>query len=434
MSAVLTRRAVAEKTGSPAVVPPIRIVHLGLGAFARSHQAWYTARAGDSANWGIAAFTGRSPTAAIALSRQDGLFTLIERAADGDTAELVGSIVEANDGANVARLVELLAEPTTAIVTLTLTEAGYRLTAAGDPDLTDAEMMADLAALNTGDDPTTPVGRLAVGLIARYRAGAAPIAIVPCDNVPGVGPWLRRGVVALVQPADPDAAAWIATEVAFVSTSVDRITPATTTGDLAIAKQLTGWADAAPVVTEPFTDWILEGEFPAGRPRWEDSGARFVADVGPFERRKLWLLNGGHSLLAYRGIERGHSTVFEAWADGILKTEVEQLWVEARAVLDLAPADVDEWLAAVRLRWQNPRIEHRLSQIAQGGEQKIPARIHAVAAARRAAGLPAGEAGSRVIAAWERYRQVEQQNRQVEQQNRQFEQQNRQIQQSGEAQ
>jgi fructuronate reductase len=422
----LSRAVVQEQS------PSIRIVHLGLGAFARSHQAWYTAHASDAADWGIAAFTGRSPAAAGPLAEQDGLFTLLTRSADGDTAEIVGSIVEANDGANVARLVELLAKPATAIVTLTLTEAGYRLTGDGEPDRTDpalAEDLALLAGMRTASSaatptattaatpastttaskvgslaPQTPLARLALGLVARYHAGGAPITIVPCDNVPGVGAWLRRGVTAIVRTADPDAAHWLEASVSFVSTSVDRITPATTPADHAVAARLTGFDDRSPVVTEPFTDWILQGDFPAGRPRWEDAGARFVADVAPFERRKLWLLNGGHSLLAYRGIESGHSTVFEAWADETLRDEVEQLWAEAREVLDLPAAELDKWLDAVRERWRNPRIEHLLAQIAAGGEQKIPARILAVAEARANAGLPVGQAGQSVIAAWNRFR------------------------------
>jgi fructuronate reductase len=150
---------------------------------------------------------------------------------------------------------------------------------------------------------------------------------------------------------------------------------------------------------------VLQGSFPGGRPAWENAGAEFVDDVTPYEDRKLWMLNGAHSLLAYRGLELGCQTVFEAYADPGLRAEVEQLWGEAREVLALDSESVDAWLAALRIRWSNPRLEHRLEQIALGGEQKIAARIFTVDAARRRAGLPIGTAGVETVAAWQRYEQ-----------------------------
>ena len=133
---------------------------------------------------------------------------------------------------------------------------------------------------------------------------------------------------------------WIRSEVSFVSTMVDRITPATTPADVAAVRRLAGWDDAAPVVAEPFAEWVLAGEFPAGRPAWEAGGARFVDDVEPFERRKLWLLNAGHSLLAYRGLLRGRATIADAVADPGLRAHLEQLWEEQRADL---PSTTMRW-------------------------------------------------------------------------------------------
>ena len=159
-------------------------------------------------------------------------------------------------------------------------------------------------------------------------------------------------------------------------------------------------------MTEPFTEWVLQGDFPLGRPAWENAGAQFVDDVEPYEQRKLWMLNAAHSLLAYRGLELGHETVFDAFADPALAAEVAQLWDEARPVLRMDAAELDAWLEALRIRWQNPRIEHRLEQIALGGEQKIPARIEAVIRQRERAGLPPGTAELETIAAHERYRKV----------------------------
>jgi fructuronate reductase len=346
-----------------------RIAHLGLGAFARSHQAWYTQVAAlpesSSADWGIAAVTGR---VGPALADQQFRYGLIVRGPESDTASVIESVVALDAGA--------IANPDVAIVTLTVTEAGYLI-------------------------GSRPPQLIVEGLRERRRSGGGPIAVVPCDNVPGNAGVLRAAVIEL---AEPELASWITSNASFVATMVDRITPATTVADIRIAEELLGWADAVPVVTEPFTEWVLQGDFPAGRPAWERAGAQFVDDVEPYEQRKLWMLNGAHSLLAYRGLELGLSTVYEAW--GALAPEVEQLWAEAREVLTLGPDDIDPWLRALRIRWQNARIEHRLEQIASGGEQKIPARIGAVIRRREEAGLQAGTAELETIAAFERYREV----------------------------
>jgi len=340
-----------------------RIAHLGLGAFARSHPAWYTQRSSD--DWGIVAVTGR---VAPALHRQHWRYGLIVRGPEADTASVIDSVIGLDTGA--------ISNPDVALATLTVTEAGYL------PDSRIPGIIAD-------------------GLAERRDAGAGSIAIVPCDNLPANGSVIRDAVLAHSEPA---LARWIDDNVSFVSTMVDRITPATTDADIAIAEELLGWHDAVPVVTEPFTEWVLQGDFPAGRPEWEKAGAQFVDDVEPYEQRKLWMLNGAHTLLAYRGLELGYQTVFEAWR--ALAPEVEQLWAEAREVLTLDAANVDAWLAGLRIRWQNPRMEHRLEQIASGGEQKIPARIGAVIQKREEAGLPAGTAELETIAAWERFRET----------------------------
>ena len=182
----------------PAAKAPVRIVHLGLGAFHRSHQAWYTHRAGDAAEWGIASFTGRRPDAALALAEQDGLFTLVERGDAGDSFEIIGSIVAAVDGADVARLAELVSAPATAIITLTITEAAYRLGADGRLDLRAADVVADLDVLARGaGNPATPLGRLVFALAARRAAGTGPLAVVCCDNLASNGTVARRAVTGL---------------------------------------------------------------------------------------------------------------------------------------------------------------------------------------------------------------------------------------------
>ncbi|WP_217376635.1 mannitol dehydrogenase family protein [Paenarthrobacter ureafaciens] len=381
-----TPRARLSRT-TPAA--PVRIVHLGLGAFHRSHQAWYTQHAGDSGEWGIASFTGRRPDAATVLAAQDGLFTVVERSDAGDSFEVVGSIVEAVDGADVARFVDLLAAPSTAVVTLTITEAAYGLGA------------ADLPVLLSGGELTTPIGRLVAGLAARKDHDAGPLAVVSCDNLSNNGNVARNGVLSLAREVDAGLAEWIDANVSFVSTSVDRITPRTTPDDVALVAGSCGYLDDAPVVTEPFHNWVLSGDFPAGRPRWEDAGAVFVDDIEPYENRKLWLLNGAHSILAYAGQLRGHATVAEALADPLCRDAVEKFWDEAARHLP-DELGVPEYRAALLERFGNSRIAHHLAQIAMDGTTKLRMRALPVLMAERMA-RRSGNGAARMIAAWLAY-------------------------------
>lgn len=398
-----------DRTLRPAPAPPVRIVHLGLGAFHRSHQAWFTQHAGDAGDWGIAAFTGRRPDAATALAEQDGLYTLVERADSGDSFEVIGSIVEAVDGADTGRLAALVAAASTAIITLTITEAAYGLGADGHLDLTAEDIVTDLRELGAGPagKPATPVGRLVLALAARKAAGSGPIAVVCCDNLSHNGTVARNAVVGMADAWNPELAAWIADTVSFVSTSVDRITPRTTPADVEAVQDACGYFDNSPVVAEPFRNWVLSGKFPAGRPRWEDAGAVFVDDIEPYENRKLWLLNGAHSLLAYAGQLRGHSTVAEALADPACLSAVELFWDEAEGNLEgpaahgadlQIPAYREELLA----RFRNARIAHHLAQIAMDGSTKLRMRAVPVLTAERAAGR-SGEGAARMIAAWISY-------------------------------
>ncbi len=402
----LTRALLAAR-GIAAPRPPVRIVHLGLGAFHRAHQAWYTAHAGNAAQWGIAAFTGRSPGLAGVLSAQDGLYTLIERSSAGDRREIVTSLAAAWDGAAIQRLASLVASPEVALVTITVTEAGYRLRADGSPDTGDAALASDLATLRRAAAArvppgalslTTMLGRLLAGLDARRRASGPALAVVPCDNVPANGSLLARGATAAAELVSPVLAEWTAQHVSFVSTSVDRITPRTTAAEVERLNVAEQWTDAAPVVTEPFRDWVLSGSFPAGRPAWEDAGAQFVADIEPWERRKLWLLNGAHTLLSFGGPLRGHETIAQAMGDPVLSAMVGMWWDEASAQLP-AGLGVESYRAALRERFLNSRIEHRLAQIAEDGTRKLALRIVPVAEAELAAGrLP--RAAACAMACW----------------------------------
>ncbi len=353
------------------------IVHLGVGAFARAHLAWYTAHI-DGQPWGITAFTGRSPAAAEALTAQDCRYTLVTRAADGDAAEVVDTIVAAHPGTDDAAWRHAVASPDTTIVTLTVTEAGYR------------------------DDSDVP-SRLVDGLAARRAADGGRIALVSLDNLTHNGAVLRDAVLSAV--SDPALLAWIDEHVTFPSSMVDRITPATTADDVARLAGLPGALDGdrVPVVTEPFAEWVVEDAFDGiDRPAWETAGVRVVDDVTPYEQRKLWLLNGAHSLLAYLGLQLGHETVASAMDDPVCRTAVELLWDEAALELPLPDAEVADARAALVDRFANPRIRHTLRQIAVSGSQKLPVRVVDVVR-RRLARDPSAEVGTgaaTLIAAW----------------------------------
>jgi len=367
-----------------------RAVHLGLGAFFRAHQAWYTQLANElgGEQWGITALTGRRPDQADLLNSQGCRYTLIERGPEGDRGIDIRSITAAGPGADLDTYRAALADPAVAVITSTITEKGY-LVAEGDAD-----------RIRAGEAAESAIGRLVDGLRVRHESGAGPLAMVPCDNLTANGTHTHRVVHDLAQQVDADLAAWIDENVSFVSTMVDRITPATTEADIADAAALVGWDDRAPVVAEPFSEWVLAGNFPAGRPDWDRVGARFVDDVEPYEQRKLWLLNGGHSTLAYVGLSRGRSTIAEAMDDEFCVAALHQVWQDAAPCLPFSDEEIAEATQALTDRFTNARIQHRLVQIAGDGSQKLPVRLVSVQRARLAAGLGVGEAFPLAIGAW----------------------------------
>jgi len=380
----LNRSNLAEMNHVAASTPRPKIVHIGLGAFHRAHQAWYTARVDIDQEWGIMAFTGRSAKAAEEIGAQDGLYTLIVRDSIGDSYQIIDSIVQAEDGNNVEAFNESICNPDIAIVTLTITEAGYGFDSDGRID---------------PNNPPTVLARLAEALELRRNRIGLGLAVVSCDNMPSNGELLRVAMRDLFSRFGREAIEWLAANVSFVSTSVDRITPKTTQADIALVQRATGWSDSAPVVTEPFSDWVLQGNFPLGRPQWELAGAKFVDDIEPFENRKLWLLNGSHSLLAYLGQLRGHETVAEAIADDFCLAKVEAFWNEAANHLTAEGLEIPQYRDALIGRFKNSRIAHRLAQIAIDGSTKLRLRVAPVAKAELAAGRDAS-ACAFALAAW----------------------------------
>lgn len=360
------------------------ILHLGIGAFHRAHQAACIDQllAGDP-GWGIVGASLRSPAMAAALTPQDGLYTLAELGSGGMDTRIIGSVLGVIDAsAEPARLTACLADPRIRIVTLTVTEKGY-CNAGGTLD----EAHPDIAAEIADGAPRSVPGRLVAGLAARRAAGAGPLTLLSCDNLSENGPTLRATLLRYAALRDPGLADWIAEHTRCPATMVDRITPAMTEADAAAIIARTGLADAAPVVTEPFSQWVIEDDFAAPRPDFSAAGAEMVVDVRAHETMKLRLLNGAHSTMAYLGQLRGHTFVSEAVADPGLRVRlIRTAEEEVFPTLSLPRATLDAYWAALLDRFANPALRHRLDQIAQDGSLKMPLRILGPLAEGRATG------------------------------------------------
>ncbi|WP_432560612.1 mannitol dehydrogenase family protein [Granulicoccus sp. GXG6511] len=380
---------------------PVRMLHLGLGNFHRAHQAWFTEHAPDADEWGYAEFAGRDSALVDDLNDQGGAYTLLVRGADGDQAEVIGVISAVHQATDHEAWLGYWAAPELAVITITVTEAGYCRGEDGGLDLADPGVLADLEALRT--DRRALVGtapaRLLAGILARAEAGGGPVAVFSCDNLPDNGLVAQRVVGDLAEALGPDAVAAVEPH-AWVTSMVDRITPRATDEELAAVASLTDRDDRAPVVTEPFVEWVVAGDFPAGRPDWQ--GVTFVDEVEPFEQRKLWLLNGSHSLMAYAASARGHEAVSDAIGDPVVREWVEEWWDEAVRHLTLPADHLASYRAALVARFANPNIRHLLAQIAADGSQKVPVRILPTLKAERAAGR-SGRGAARVVAAWIRH-------------------------------
>jgi fructuronate reductase len=377
--------------------PPARtgIVHLGLGAFHRAHQAAYTQAVDAERRWGIAAFTGRAQVPA-ALAEQDGVYTLVV-AGEHARATVIDQLSTLSSGRDLPAFRAAVAAPDVSVITLTVTEAGYLLGEDGRVDLVSEEARGDIASLRAGADPSSAPGRLVDALAARRRGGR-PLTVLSCDNLTGNGDLLREAVAGIAAEVDPSLAAWIEREVVFPRTVVDRITPASTEDTQRLAGDLTGLDDRAAVLTEAHSEWIIEDRFVTDRPAWERAGVVLAADVAPFAARKLRLLNAAHTLLALEGTLRGHETVHAAFADPVLRAAVEELWdAVARALPDAGP--LDDYRRALAARFADAAVPHRLAQIAAGSAEKIRVRIVPTVEAETRAGRDGAE-GLRVVAAF----------------------------------
>ena len=378
------------------------VVHIGPGVFHRAHQAVYCddVLATGSATGGICAVSLRSADLHRALARQGHLYTLLERSAGGDRARLIGSIRETVVAAgDPEAALRRLTDPAVQVVTITVTEAGYCSAGPSGPlDSSRPEIAHDVAHPAA---PRSLPGLLAEALARRRAAGTAPLTVVSCDNLRANGPATRRVVSELAEHRGGDLAGWIHGTVAFPSSMVDRMVPATTGDVRAQAAERTGMADAWPVVAEPFSQWVLEDTFPGGRPPWERAGVELVADVAPFEQAKLRVLNGAHSALAYLGLLAGHATIADAVEDPVLRPVVEAMLLDEVVPTLASPPGLDlaAYAARVLRRFANRPLAYATAKVAGDGSQKLPVRILGTVDDRLAAGTGA-ERLTLVVAAW----------------------------------
>jgi len=385
----------------------VGIVHLGLGAFHRAHQVAYTddalLHAGPrAAGMGICAVSLKTPGARDRLAPQDGLYTLIEKSPEGVRRRVLGSLVEVRFlGEERHEVHSRLAARETAIVSLTITEKGYgHDPATGALNPAHPEIAPDLA------DPAHPgsaVGLIAAALDARRLSHGTPFTVLCCDNLPHNGKLVRGLVLEFARRRDEALAHWIDRHVTFPSTMVDRIVPATTDADIAENDAALGLIDAAPVVCEPFRQWVIEDAFVAGRPPWEAAGAELVDDVAPFEAMKLRLLNGSHSALAYLGYLAGHEFIYQVASEPAFATFMRALMGEAVPTLRVpASVNLSAYRETLAKRFVNPALPHRTKQIAMDGSQKLPQRLLGTVRDSLAAGRPITRLAL-AVAAWMRY-------------------------------
>jgi fructuronate reductase len=390
-----------ERPGYDRTATSQGVVHLGIGAFHRAHQAVVfddLLRSGDM-RWGICGASLRSPQVRDQMVPQDCLYSLRVSEGSDERVRLIGAVRDVIVAPEIPHaLVAAMAAETTNIVTLTVTEKGYKLDpASGALIEQDPDLAADLASLAS---PRTAPGYIVAALAERRARRLRPFTAISCDNLPHNGRRLEAAVLAIALRHDPGLRDWIEAEGAFPETMVDRIVPATDDTDIDALAARTGLVDRAMVKTEPFLQWVIEDRFAGPRPDFEAVGVQVTSDVAPWEEAKLRLLNGAHSGLAYLGGLAGVDFVHEFVAQSEGRGFVESLWNEAEATLSPPPGlDVASYRQALMARFANSALQHRTRQIAMDGSQKLPQRLLATIAIRLDRGQSI-EALGLAVAAW----------------------------------
>jgi mannitol 2-dehydrogenase len=416
MTSARLRAAALRSLGTDVAVPAYDrpamtagIVHFGTGAFVRSHQAMYLDRlltAGEASEWGICAvdvLASDRPKARF-FAEQDGLYTIMVKHPDGTIEpRVIGSLAEYLFApAAPEQVIGRLSDPRTRIVTLTITEGGYSLhPVTGQFDPQDPAVAHDLVP---GSVPQSVFGFIIAGLRRRRAAGVPAFTIVSCDNLQGNGTLARSVFSAFAERCEPGLGDWMAANVAFPNSMVDRITPVTTAGDRARLLAEFGIEDAWPVVCEPFTQWVLEDSFPAGRPPWELCGVQLVDDVTPYELMKLRLLNVSHQAMAYPGYLAGYRYAHQTVADPVFAEFLTgYMQCEARPTLPPVPGvDLDDYIDTLMRRFGNEAVRDTLARLCAASSDRIPKWLLPVVRHNLATGGPVARSAA-VVASWARY-------------------------------
>jgi mannitol 2-dehydrogenase len=386
------------------------IVHIGIGAFHRAHEAYYTdqvlQQSSKSNNWGICGIALLDSDKKIfnSLKDQDGLYTLMTFEPEGTlSARIIGSITEYIFAPeNSAAAIEKMSDPETKIITLTITEGGYNFSSiTGEFLINDPLIQWDL---KNPEHPKTVFGYLTQSLKRRCEIRGAGITIQSCDNIHKNGDLLKKMLLAYINEAEPELKVWIERHVTFPNSMVDRITPVTTHSDIETLKSIYGIEDNLPVVCEPFIQWVIEDNFSTGRPDWESAGAQFVDDVSPFEKMKIRLLNAGHSLLGFTGALYGYTYIHEVTQDPIFaKFLLDFMDAEVTPTLDEVPGiDLNLYKNKLLERFGNGRIRDKVSRICLQSSAKVPKFLLPTINEQLKAGGPI-DCSVMVIAAWCRY-------------------------------
>ena len=384
------------------------VVHFGVGAFHRAHEAMYLDRLmseGKALDWGICGVGVLPSDSAMrdAMAAQDCLYTLVVKHPDGTfEPRVIGSIVDylfAPDDPEA--VVERMADETTRIVSLTVTEGGYNIHAVTNEfDVTDPGVRHDL---ESGEPPRTMFGLITEALARRRTRGLPPFAVMSCDNIQGNGHVAGRSFAAFARMRDPELGEWVASEVPFPNGMVDRITPVTTDDDRAELERRFGLRDRWPVTCEPFTQWVLEDRF-ATRPPLEDAGVQLVDDVEPYELMKLRLLNASHQALCYFGYLAGYRLVHEVCQDPLFaRFLLDYMDVEATPTLAPVPGiDLDWYKPNLIERFSNPQVRDTVARLCAESSDRIPKWVLPVIRLNLARG---GEfrRSAAVVASWARY-------------------------------
>ena len=384
------------------------IAHIGVGGFHRAHQAVYADQLlqdGENDEWGYCGIGLLPQDASMheALSPQDWLYTVLERGASGNEARVVGSLLNyLYAPGNMEAVLTKLASPETRIVSLTITEGGYYINeASGEFNDAHPDIVRDL---QNPEDPRCSFGVLLEALDRRRRKGIAPFTVMSCDNLQHNGSLTRKMLVAFAERRDPLLSKWVKDHGAFPNSMVDRITPATTDEDRTLLRKEFGIQDNWPVVAEPFMQWVIEDEFPGGRPKWEAAGAQMTTDVLPYEKIKLRLLNAGHQAICYIGMLLGYRYSHEAMQDARIHALLIKMMDTEVTPLLKAPEGID--LAAYKKslidRFSNPAIGDQLPRIGTEGSARIPKFVLPSIAEGIGVGLPV-RLLSFTVAAWFRY-------------------------------